>query len=199
MSDEITVRLKCSLDEIYNILENKKFKVVDKYLLSDEIYVLNNIDINKFSIRELLSNYILLRNIKQYEGIEFKDSYNVIKLTNKKKDIASNGDIISQDKIDCEIKNIEEGKKFIEAIGYKKLINITEDTVVYGKNKLEIAIKNIEDEYNLIEIEVIEENEKYNTINKLKQVIKELNVPIDESNFFVKKVENKLKKILGEL
>ena len=31
MSNEITVKLKCSINEIKNILKNKDFEIVDKY------------------------------------------------------------------------------------------------------------------------------------------------------------------------
>lgn len=56
MSNEITVRITCSLQEIYNILKNKGFSIVDKYNLEDTYYVLNYIDIRKQPIREILKN-----------------------------------------------------------------------------------------------------------------------------------------------
>ena len=197
MSNEITVRLKCDIDEMCNILENRKFKVVDKYSLDDTYYISNNIDISKLSPREILNNYVLIRRIKQFEGLKYTNSREIIKITYKSKNIASNGEIISQEKVDCEISKKEDGKKFVEALGYKELMNIKEDTIVYGKGQLEIAIKNIENEDKLIEVETIENNKDYDTTDKLKQMIRELNIPIDEGDFFVKKAENKLKKILG--
>ena len=111
----------------------------------------------------------------------------------KNKNIASNGDIISQEKYDCEIKDLQQGKELLKAIKYKELMNIREDDIVYEKAGLEISIKDIEDGENLIEIEL---NEKFASIDKLKQKINELNIPIDKSNFFVKKAEIELKKVL---
>ena len=61
---------------------------------------------------------------------------------------------------------------------------------------LKIAIKDVKNEELLIEIEIVEGNNQYDTIDKLKQEIKELKLPIDESNYFVKKAEIKLAKIL---
>ena len=52
------------------------------------------------------------------------DKHKVFKMTYKKKNIASNGDIISQQNIDCDISNINDGKKFLNAIGYKEIMNI---------------------------------------------------------------------------
>lgn len=196
MSNEITVRLKCSINEMYNILENKGFKVIDKYFLDDTYYIPKELDITKLSPREVLNHYILIRNIKQYEPNDFANSYDIIKMTYKKKDIASNGDIISQEKTDCEINNLEQGKSFIKAINYKEIMNIKEGSLVYGKNGLEIAVKDIENGDNLIEVETVENNEQLNTVDKLKQMIRELELPIDESDFFVKKAEKELKKIL---
>lgn len=47
MSNEITVRIKCSLDEMYNILENKGFNIVDKYNLEDIYYIKRDCDVKK--------------------------------------------------------------------------------------------------------------------------------------------------------
>lgn len=196
MNNEITAELTCSINEIKDILENKEFKIVDKYSMDDIYYVPENINICKLPKIKIINSCILLRNIKQYQKDEFVNSYNIIKMTYKHKDIAPNGDIISQDKTECNITDIESGKSFLKAIGYKELMNIKENTVVYENNKLKIAVKQIDNGDNLLEIET---NKHYNSVDKLKQEIKKLNIPIDESNFFVKKAERKLKKILGDL
>lgn len=197
MSNEITVRLICSMNEMCSILENKGFKIVDKYSLDDTYYISKQLDETKLSPREVLNHYILVRKITQYRGLNFKDSYNIIKITYKNKNFSSDGEILSQDKVDCEITEIEDGKKLLKALGYKAIMDIKENSIVYGKDEIKIAIKDVENDDNLIEIETIENNEKYDTTEKLKLMIRELNIPIDESDFFVKKAENKLKKILG--
>ena len=46
MGNEITVRINCSLQEIYNILENKGFSIIDKYNLEDIYFIKNDIDLN---------------------------------------------------------------------------------------------------------------------------------------------------------
>lgn len=198
MSNEITVRLNCSIKEIQNILKNKGFKLIDKFSVDDTYYIPKNIEINKLSIDSTLNSCILIRDIDQYDT-NFINSYKITKITYKYKNIAPNGDIINQEKYDCEIKNITEGKNLLNAIGYKRLMNIREKTVVYSKDRIKIEIKDIENGDNLIEIETLETNEVINTIEKLKQKIEELDIPIDKSNFFVKKAENELKKMLGDL
>lgn len=198
MNNEITVRLNCSIKEIQNILKNKGFELSDKFSVSDTYYIPKNIEINKLSINSILNSCILIRDIDQYDT-NFINSYKITKITYKHKNIAQNGDIINQEKYDCEIKNITEGKNLLDAIGYKRLMDIREETVVYSKDGIKIEIKDVKNGDNLIEIETLETNEVINTIEKLKQKIEELEIPIDKSNFFVKKAENELKKMLGDL
>lgn len=199
MSNEITVRLKCSSEEIKKILEDKDFKMTDKYEVEDTYYISKVIDITKQIPREILKSYILLRDIKQYESDNLKNNYNIVKITYKHKEIASNGEIISQEKYDCEIKEKEQGKNILEAIGYREIMTIKEYDIVYSKNGLDIEIKDIVNGDNLIEIETIEDNAELNTIDKLKQKISKLDIPIDESDFFIKKSEIELKKLLGDM
>ena len=69
--------------------------------MEDTYYISKDININKLSPKEILKSYILIRNIKQYEPKQFIKYYNVIKLTYKCKNIAQNGEIISQNKKEC--------------------------------------------------------------------------------------------------
>lgn len=196
MSNEITVRITCSLQEIYNILKNKGFSIVDKYNLEDTYYVLNYIDIRKQPIREILKKYVLIRSIIQFVPDDFIDSYNLFTMTFKNKNIALDGTIISQDKKDCQIQNIEQGKAFIESLGYKEIMTIKENAIVYGKGELKLVIKDVVNGDNLIEIETIEDNSELDTTDKLKAIINELQIPIDTNDYFVKKAEIELKKII---
>lgn len=196
MSNEITVRITCSLQEIYNILKSKGFSIVDKYNLEDTYYILNNIDIREQPIREILKKYVLIRNITQFVPDDFIDSYNLFTMTFKNKKIALDGTIISQDKKDCQIQNMEQGKAFIESLGYKEIMTIKENAIVYGKGKLKLAIKDVVNGDNLIEIETIEDDTELDTTDKLKATINELQIPIDTNDYFVKKAEIELKKII---
>lgn len=196
MSNEITVRIKCSLDEMYNILKNKGFNIVDKYNLEDIYYIKKDCNVKKQLISKLLERYILIRKITQFVPSEFKDSYNINLLVLKNKDIALDGTIKNQQKKECEIQSIEQGKEFIEALRYKQLIVIREKTLVYGKGELKLAIKDIENGENLIEIETVENFPELDNIEKIKQKIKGLQIPIDTNDYFVKKAEIELKKIL---
>ena len=47
MNNEITVKLKCNIEEICKILENKEFQFVEKYLLDDSYYIPSTINIKR--------------------------------------------------------------------------------------------------------------------------------------------------------
>lgn len=191
MSNEITVKLECSKRDIYKILEYKGFKVVRQFYMNDIYFIPTNLEIKGKTEREILKSAILLRNITE----ELPKKRNVYKLTYKQKQINENGEILKQDKVDCEITKLIEGKIFLEAIGYKEIMNIKEYDIVYEKEELQLAIKEIENSDILIEMETISDNKELNTVEKLQQKIKQLELPVDCNNYFVKKAEVELAKI----
>lgn len=191
MSNEITVRLKCSKEEIYKILEQKNFKIVDNFTLDDTYFIPKNLNIKYMNCRDILSKAILVRVVT-----DSKTKTKSIKLTFKNKQIDDKGNILNQSKVDCDILDAETGKSFMEAIGYKKLMNIKENDIAYGKDGLQMAIKDIENGELLMEVETVDGNGDLDTIEKIKQKISKLQIPIDTNDYFVKKAEIELNKIL---
>lgn len=198
MNNEITVKVLSSKKDLINNLKKKEFIKTDKFFVEDTYYIHKGIDITKLNINDILNECILIRNIKQYKPKDFVNYSYIYKITYKYKNIASNGEIINQKKTDCEIKDLKQGQDLLKSLGYKELLNIKEKNIVYSRDELNLEIKDIENGDILIELETIENNENLNTIDKLKQEIIKLDIPIDKSNYFYKKAEIKLKKILGE-
>ena len=192
MSNEITIKIKCELNELYKMLEEKEFKITDKFSLNDTYLVPETLNIEDMDIREILSHAVIIRNIIQEMPYKVKN-----KITFKKKEIDEHGNILKQTSTNCEIKDIEEANKLFKAIGYKEIMNIKENDLVYGKDGFELAIKDIQNGEKLIEIEIVEENEELNTIEKLKEKVASIEIPIYTDNYFVKKAEIELSKILG--
>lgn len=188
MSNEITVKLKCTVGEIYKILEKMGFKCVEHFLLDDTYYIPNTLNTKKLTEREILKNAIILRDVTGY-----MEKYQITKLTYKKKEIDEQGQIVKQNKVDCSIFNKDEGTKFLNAINYSKIMNIKEVDTIYEKDGLEIDVKDVINGDKLIEIE---ECEKFNTIDKIKQELERLNLPVDTNDYFIKKAEIELRKIL---
>ena len=191
--NEITMKVNCGINELYRILEDKGFKVVDRFTMSDIFMIPNNLKtkIKDLTSREILKDAILIRDIEnQLKENEIK------KITFKKKEFDKNGNILNQESINCDIFNIDEAVNFFQAINYYKIMKIIEKDIVYGKEDFEIAIKDIENGDNLIEVETVSKNDNIDTIEKLKTQIINLQIPVDTSNFFVKKAEIELDKII---
>ena len=191
--NEITMRVICSIDELCTILENKGFKVIDKFTMDDKFMIPNTLKnkLKDLTSREILKDAILIRDIEnQLKGNRTK------KITFKKKEFNKDGDILSQESINCDINNIDDAVKFFQAINYYEVMNVIENDIVYGKDDFEIAIKDIENGDNLIEVETVSSNSNIDTIEKLKNQIIDLEIPVDTSIFFVKKAEIELDKII---
>ena len=186
MSNEISVKLNTNIQEFCRILEDKKFSTSQKYILYDTYFVPDSLDLEKMTCREILKKAILIRVITDSITKE-----KVIKFTIKDKQISTEGQILSQSKIDCEILNAEDGRKFLEKLGYYEILNIKENDIVYKKDNLEIAVKDIE---NLLEIETIENDSELDTIDKIIKKLNSLELPVDANNYFIKKAEIELSK-----
>lgn len=190
-NNEITVKIKVSLDEFYKIIEEKGFWIDHEFSMNDTYFIPETLNLNKMSTRKILSKAVLVRKIEE------KTSGKVIKkITFKIKNFDDNGNILSQESVNCDIKDIEDAKNLLKAIGYQEVMCIKEDDIVYEKDGLQLAIKDIKNGDKLIEIET-EENDELNTIDKLIQKINKLDIPIYTDNYFVKKAEIELDKVLG--
>jgi len=193
--NEITVRIIGNIKEVYKILEDKGFEITEESTYTD-IFMIPDYIINKMSdmeSRDILKHAILIRNLEN----KTNNTTNK-RITFKEKQFNNKGEIISQKATNCNIYDIDEAITFFEAIKYSKIMEITERDTIYEKNGLEVAIKDVQNGDNLIEIETISSDNKFDTIEKLKEKIINLEIPIDNNNFFVKKAEIELDKILGK-
>ena len=186
-SNEITVKVNVSIKEIEKILINKGFKLCDNFTCEDNYFIPKDTNIKSETIRDIIKKAIIIRQVRNDKVLVFK-----------KKNINENGDILEQEKFECDILDIEKAKKFLEAIGYKNVMNIFEEDVCYSKDGLRLALKNIKNGDNLMEVET-RNIEGFRNTKELKEKLLKLNLPIDTNNFFVKKAEVELEKvILGE-
>ena len=187
-SNELTIKVLSTKEELIKILTDKEFKRGREFSLDDYYFIPNDIDKDKLSTREILSKAIIIRYIVNGEKI-------IQKITFKIKNIDEKGNILSQDSVNCDIQDIEDAKRLFEAIGYSEIMNIKENDIIYYKDNFELALKFVKNGDLLIEIET-EENTEWDTIDKIKKIIDELDLPIEKNNYFVKKAEVELNKIL---
>lgn len=178
--NEITMKVNCSIKELCLILENRGFTIVDKFTMNDIFMIPNTLKsaIKHLTSREILKEAILIRDIEN----QLKRNRSK-KITFKKKCFNEFGEILSQESINCDISNIQEAVNLFQAINYYKIMNIIENDIVYEKDDFEIAIKDIKNGDNLIEVETVSNNVNIDTIEKLKKQIIKLQIPVDTSNF----------------
>ena len=186
--NEITIRILCSKEELVKHLEEKGLKKGRKFRLDDHYLIPKMLKIEELTVREILSKAVIIRNIDN-------DGKKVNKITFKKKNINEKGEIVSQTATSCEVIDYTEGIKLFEELGYYEIMNIIEDDIIYYNDNIELAIKDIENGDLLIETET---NKNITTIEELKKIIENLEIPFEKENYFVKKAEERLRGILAE-
>lgn len=181
METEITVLVKSDYEVLKRELEKNEFQIKEKYELKDVYMIDKDIDLSKLSKLEILKKCILVRDIVNIKK-ELLYKY-------KKYDV--NGDILEQGKVECPVIDIKKAIGFMESINYKKLFNIYDRCIVYANKETELVVQLVNDKYIFIEMESECEHikRKYNSVEELKNDINRYNLPIDNSNYFVKKAE----------
>lgn len=146
-SNEITVKIKCDLDEFYKTIKERGFKNIDHFNLDDTFFISNDLDIDFMTTREILSKAVLVRKVTY--------DYKVVKLiTFKKKKFDEKGNILDQQNIECNILEIDEAKRLLNAMGYKEIMRIVENDLVFKKDNVQFAVKDIVDGDKLLEMEM---------------------------------------------
>ena len=186
--NEITIRILCSKEELIKHLEEKGLKKGRKFRLNDHYLIPKTLKLEELTIREILSKAVIIRNIEN-------DGKIVNKITFKKKNINEKGEIVSQAATSCEVMDYTEGIRLFEELGYYEIMNIIEDDIIYYNDKIELAIKDVYNGDLLIETET---NNNITTIEELKEIIESLEIPFEKDNYFVKKAEERLGKVLDE-
>lgn len=181
METEITVLVTSDYNTLNKELEKNGFSIKEEYEINDDYMINNDIDFSKYSKLEILQKCILVR-----------DMVNIKKeLLYKYKKYAPNGDILEQGKVECPVSDTEKAINFMEAINYKKLFNIYDKCIVYANDETELVVQLVNDKYIFIEMETKCEyiNKIYNNVEELKNDLNRYNLPIDNTNYFVKKAE----------
>ena len=184
--NEITIKVTCSNDELIKHLTNKGFNEGRKFTLDDYYLIPKDMYIDKLTTREILAKAVIIRYIVD-------DGKIIQKITFKKKNINEKGEILSQKATNCDILDFRAGINLFSELGYYEIMNIKESDVIYYKDNIELALKFIENSNTLIEIET---NDNFDTIDKLKRLVNEIEIPIEKDTYFVKKAEDELNKIL---
>ena len=186
--NEITIKILCSKEKLIKHLEEKGLKKGRRFRLDDHYLIPKTLKLEELTVREILSKAVIIRNIDN-------DGKIVNKITFKKKNINEKGEIVSQAATSCEVMDYTEGIRLFEELGYYEIMNIIEDDIIYYNDNIELAIKDVYNGDILIETET---NNNIKTIEELKEIIESLEILFEKDNYFVKKAEETLDKILKE-
>ena len=177
--NEITVQVTCNYEELHSLLIKQGFKIIEKYTIIDEYLISKDYDLKNKNSLDILKECVIVRYIE-----------NTLKeLLYKYKEYSNNGDIIKQAKVSCKVNDIKEASNFMKTIGYKELIHIQNNSVVYTNDKIEFAVQLVNDKYVFIELEERSEHVKtvFSNVEDMKKVIDSLNIPMVKNNYFAKK------------
>ena len=175
IENEITVKVNISKKELLKFLKNNNYKKIDSFIMDDIYYVEKDKDLDVNPL-EILKKYILIRSINN------KKHY----LMYKYKEYDENENIINQGKSKVQVTNKKAAEKFLNIVGYKELIKVNDYIEIYEKDELQICVQYVNRKYLFIEIE---ENEKYDSIKKLIEILDKTKINYDKSNYFVNKAK----------
>lgn len=170
---EITTKVNNTLEEIDNILTNQGFKIIRTSRIEDKYMKSKNIKVNKSNILDVLKKCVLIRYLCVNKSDVFK------KITYKNK-VYQNDVVMSEEKININIDDINEAKKLFEAIDFELLTEVNYDAIVYSDGKIELCFQNVENLGILLEYENVNDfegksneeilNEKNNMLNELRML-----------------------------
>ena len=56
--NEITVKIKCELNEFYKIVKEKGFEIKDKFSMDDTYFIPEEVDLDKINTRDIISKAV---------------------------------------------------------------------------------------------------------------------------------------------
>lgn len=184
LENEITVEVLETKENVIKSISSNGFKLEKEYDIND-IYLVKREYENCKNYNELLNNSILIRDISEKP--------NTIKLiTYKQKHIDDNGRILNQINANVEINNIDDAYNMLKLIGYIDLMKISDHISVYQRdNGDELALQFVNDRiYIEIEEKCEHTGKMYESLDYMKSIITNLNLPIKNNNYYAKKAED---------
>ena len=193
-NNEVTLRIRGNIDEFKKVLKEKGYVETEHFILYDTFMIPESLEIEKLSAREIISKAIIIRKVEDIANNEIRRdvSYKMKKFNDK-------GEILEQKSTRLKVFDCEEAQRFMQAIGYKKLMNITEEDYGYKKDEIIITTKDVKNGDKMIEMETQFDNKNLNTVEKLIEKLKMEELPLDFEDCFVKKAEVELNKLYKEL
>ena len=182
---EICVRSLVTFNELYDDMIKKGFHEQENFVLNDIYLVNDDMEVSLENEKAIFSNYVLIRETVGKRKM----------LVLKHKEVNENGEV-KQASIKCPITDIDKAYDFMNALGYKKLFEISDHNILMSNGKNEIYIQDVKGIGTYVEMEqknLLLENNNGNTIEEMKSTLKEYNLKIDTNDYFVRKAYEALK------
>lgn len=186
---EICVRCLVSFEELKKKLLDMGFRVQEDFQLNDIYMIKKDKEISLDNADEILSNYVLVRETVGKSAM----------LVLKTKKTNEKGEIFFQNSVKCKIDNKIDGYNFMTNLGYKKFLELNDHNILLSNGKNELYIQDVEGLGVFIEMEqknLLLDNNNGDTLEEIIDNFKKYKLPIDDTNFFVKKSYEMLSKIL---
>lgn len=176
---EITVKVNDSIKQVDKLLKDQGFKIIRTSRIEDKYMSNSHGVLNKDSILDILKKCVLIR----FLNVNNKEIFKRITY----KDKTYNGStVISEEKINIIIDNIDNAEKLFEKLGFKKIVEVNYDVIVYEKNGVELAFQNVENLGLLLEYESSDDYSNFTD----EDIIKEKRKMLDEIRKFNIDIEN---------
>lgn len=159
---EITTRVNNTLKEVDQKLTKQGFKVIRRSRIEDKYKTILYNELNKKNILEILPKCVLIRYLNVNNEQEFK------KITYKNK-VYEGNTVISEEKININIDDVNKADKLLEAVGFKTIVNVNYDVIVYSNNDVELCFQDVEGLGLLLEYENENDFEGYTNDEIMKE------------------------------
>ncbi len=176
---EVTVKVNDSIKQVDKLLKDQGFKIIRTSRIEDKYMSNSHGVLSKDSILDILKKCVLVR----FLNVNNKEIFKRITY----KDKTYNGStVISEEKINIIIDNIDNAEKLFEKLGFKKIVEVNYDVIVYEKNGVELAFQNVENLGLLLEYESSDDYSNFTDAD----IIKEKRKMLDEIRKFNIDIEN---------
>lgn len=191
-SNEVTLKIKGDINDFKKALEEKGYEQTDHYILYDTFMIPESLELDKLSTRDIVSKAVIIRKVEDIAKNEIRQD-----MSYKMKKFNEKGEIVEQKSTRLKVLDCGDAENFMSTIGYKKIMNITEEDCGYQKDGKNITTKDVKNGDKMIESETEENDPKFDTIEKIKEYLKKEELPLDFNDCFIKKAEVELNKILN--
>lgn len=132
---EVTLEVKNTMEEVFEILKSKGFRLNKKAFVND-LYLCPNLqDLNHDNIQQKLSQSVILRYLKD-SGVEYK------KITYKNKTTAD-GIVVSETKINLNCEDLDKAELLFSHLGFQVLVRVKYDVYEFQKENLKFALQDV--------------------------------------------------------